>query len=162
MTRHGYSGSQILLHWTVAALILFNYIYSDGMGEAFDTVVRGEAGEPLELIPGIHVWVGVAVLVLVVARLILRHFSGAPEAAGSGTMQLVATWGHRALYLLAFLAPLFGAITWFGGIEGTGEAHEVLANLLMLVAGGHAAVALWHHFVLGDGLLLRMFRPRAK
>ena len=32
--RIGYSGAQIALHWTIAVLILFNYIYSDGMGRA--------------------------------------------------------------------------------------------------------------------------------
>lgn len=162
MKRSGYSGIQILLHWATAALVLFNYLYSDGMGDALDARFGGGAGERLELNPDIHVWVGVVVLALVILRLLVRSAAGAPEAAGEGLMRIAATWGHRALYLLAVLAPLSGAAVWFAGVEEAGDAHEVLTNLLMLAAGGHAAIALWHHFMLRDGLLTRMFRPGAE
>ena len=39
--RIGYSGAQIALHWTIAVLILFNYIYSDGMGRALHARLDG-------------------------------------------------------------------------------------------------------------------------
>lgn len=159
MKSPGYSANQILLHWAVALLVLFNYFYSDGMGDALDAMLDGGAAEKPDLNPAIHVWVGGTVLVLVILRLILRYVTGAPGAAGAGMMQVVATWGHRGLYLLAFLAPLAGAVAWFGGVEDAGDLHQILANLLILAAGGHAAIALWHHFMLRDGLLSRMFRP---
>ncbi|MFV0303541.1 MAG: cytochrome b [Paracoccus sp. (in: a-proteobacteria)] len=161
MKPNGYSGFQIALHWAIALLVLFNYIYSDGMGDALDAVLEGRTGEAPDLNPAIHVWVGVAVLALVVLRLVARLSRGAPEAGGSGALQVAASWGHRALYLLLFLVPLAGAITWFGKVETTGDIHALLANLLMIAAGGHAAMALWHQFVVRDGLLMRMFRPGA-
>jgi cytochrome b561 len=45
--------------------------------------------------------------------------------------------------------PIPGGRLW-------GEAHEVLANLLLVAIGLHVAAALWHHFVLRDGALARM------
>lgn len=159
MKHSGYSGFQILLHWMIGLLVLFNFVYSDDMGDALEAMLEGKAHEALDINPAIHVWVGVAVLVLVVIRLAVRRLRGAPEAAGQGRMQVAAKWGHRALYLLMFLVPLLGGIAWFGGTEATAEPHAVLANLLMLLAGGHAVMALWHHFVLRDGLLMRMFKP---
>ena len=40
-------------------------------------------------------------------------------------------------------------------------AHGAISTLLMLAILGHAAAALWHQFVRGDGLMGRMwFGPR--
>ena len=52
-----------------------------------------------------------------------------------------------------------GMITWFGRVDAAGDIHGVLANALMIVAGGHAAMAIYHQFVMRDGLLDRMTRP---
>lgn len=157
--RTGYSAVQIALHWAVAVLILFNYIYSDGMGGALDVRLGKEAAEHLDITPSIHVWVGVAVLVLCLLRIVLRLGLGAPEPGGTGMMQTIAVWGHKLLYVLMILAPLAGAFTWFGGVESIGDVHAVLANALMIVAGGHAAAAIYHQFILRDRLMQRMRRP---
>lgn len=157
--RNGYGGAQILLHWIIAALILFNYIYSDGMGQAFDARLKGASAASLDINPAIHVWVGVAVLVLCALRLIVRTVRGAPEPGGTGMVQMAARWGHRLLYLLMFLVPLAGGITWFGRVEALGDLHALLANALLIVAGGHALMAIYHQFVIRDGLLTRMTRP---
>ena len=157
--RIGYSGTQIALHWAIAVLILFNYIYSEGMGDALDARLEGIPAGNLEINPQIHVWVGVTVLVLSLIRLALRQTRGVPEAGGTGMMQLAATWGHRLLYALMILVPVMGGLTWFGRIEATGDIHALLANALMIVAGGHALMAIYHQFVVRDGLLNRMTRP---
>ncbi|TPE50195.1 cytochrome b [Amaricoccus solimangrovi] len=158
--REGYSGAQIALHWSIAGLILFNYLYSDGMGRAFDASLEGGSPVNPEINPSIHVWVGVAVLVLVLLRFLVRARSGVPAAAGAGAMRHAAHWGHRLLYALMVLVPALGAVTWFGGIEATADLHSLLANALMIVAGGHAAIALFHHFVLRDRVIVRMLRAR--
>lgn len=155
----GYSGAQIALHWVIAVLILFNYIYSEGMGEALDVRLGEEATKTLELNPAVHVLVGVAVLVLSLLRLVIRMGQGAPEPGGSGMMQTAAAWGHRLLYALMILVPATGGITWFGMVGATGDMHGVLANALMIVAGGHALMAIYHQYVIRDGLLVRMTRP---
>ncbi len=157
--RIGYSGAQIALHWTIAVLILFNYIYSDGMGRALHARLDGTPATDLGINPSVHVWVGVAVLVLSLIRLGLRLGRGVPEPGGEGLVQVAAEWGHRLLYLLMILVPVAGMITWFGRVDAAGDIHGVLANALMIVAGGHAAMAIYHQFVMRDGLLDRMTRP---
>ena len=57
------------------------------------------------------------------------------------------------------LVPVGGMITWFGRVDAAGDIHGVLANALMIVAGGHAAMAIYHQFVMREGLLDRMTRP---
>lgn len=154
----GYSRLQIALHWAIAVLIVLNYIISDDMGEIFDGALEGHAVTGLT--PVFHVWAGTAVLVLVLVRLVTRMVSGAPAPANDTFLEKVAVWGHRALYALMLAVPALGAITWFGGIEATADLHVLVVNVLMLAALGHAAMSLFHHFVLKDGLLHRMVRVR--
>lgn len=156
----GYSKAQIGLHWLTAALIGFNYLYSEGMGDALDARLEGGPAPTLGIVPNIHVWVGVAVIALVLLRLVLRMVQGHPPAAGSGLTALAATWGHRVLYLVLLLVPALGAVTWFGGLDATGEPHAFMANVILVLAGLHALVAFFHQFVLKDGSLTRMLRAR--
>jgi cytochrome b561 len=87
----------------------------------------------------------------------------------------LAHWGLYALLLA--LVPLGFAIRWsgnhplsfFGLIDipaafrlarpnarSARELHELAANILMALAGLHAAAALFHQYVLRDGVLARM------
>ncbi len=157
--RKGYSSAQIALHWIVAALVVFNYFYSDGMGRAL-AVKMGLTDKPLTINPRIHVLVGVSVLVLVAIRLALRASRGVPEAPGEGLARTAAIWGHRLLYVLLVAVPVLGGLTWFGEISALGDAHEIAANILLIVVAGHAAMALVHHYVHKDGVLARMLRAQ--
>jgi cytochrome b561 len=85
---------------------------------------------------------------------------------------------HLALIGLTIGVPLNGlldrwargrAVTVFGGVPLTapfpvpggriwGEAHEVLANLMLAPIAAHVLAALWHQFVLRDRAILRMVR----
>jgi cytochrome b561 len=153
-----YSRLQIGLHWLIAALVAVNYFVSDGMEDAFDGMMEGT---PVSgLVPVVHVWVGVTVLALVLLRLVVRLLHGAPEALGTSAADKAAVWGHRVLYLLMLAVPAFGAVTWFGGVEATADLHVITMNVLMILALGHAAMAIFHQYVLRDGLLVRMMRAR--
>lgn len=154
----GYSRLQIGLHWMVAGLITANYFVSEGMEDAFDGMMEGAT--VTGLVPKEHVWVGTAVLVLVLLRLVVRMLQGAPRALGVTMTDRAAVWGHRALYLLMLAVPALGAITWFGGIDATADAHVLAVNVLLVLVLGHAAMAIFHQYVLRDGLLLRMLRAR--
>ncbi len=157
--NQGYSRLQIGLHWLIAVLILVNYVVSDGMGRAFDATLEGRSAAGWT--PFVHVWVGVAVLVLVVMRLIVRSLAGAPpHASGHGWLDRAGLWGQWALYALMLIVPALGAITWFGGVRSTADLHVIAMNAMMLLALGHAAMAMLHQFVLKDGLLVRMVRAR--
>lgn len=153
-TTTGYSGIQIALHWLIAVLIATAWFTGEGAEEAMEAV---EEGGVAGIVP--HVAIGLAILALVVVRVLVRLRRGAPAAPGlPDSMSVVAAeWGHRLLYLLMIAVPLGGVCTWFLGLD-VGELHGLAANVLMIVALGHAAMALFHQYVLKDGLLRRMMR----
>lgn len=156
--KTSYSRGQILLHWLIAALIVSNWFISEGIEDAFDGSMEGTPATGF--VPNWHVYAGLAVMGLVLLRLVLRWQHGAPAPAGAGTLSdKVARLVHAALYVLMFTVPALGAITWFGGIDATADLHVLAMNAMMLLALGHAAVAIFHHFVLKDGLLTRITRP---
>jgi cytochrome b561 len=152
--RTGYSGLQIGLHWLIAILILSAWWTGDGARMALDAFEKGTA-------PGFvpHVALGLAILALVVVRVIVRVTRGAPEAPGvPGSWQvLAAVWGHRVIYLLMIVVPLGGISAWFFGLE-TGDIHGLFANVLMVIVLGHTVIALYHQYIVKDGLLRRMMR----
>jgi cytochrome b561 len=155
-TTTGYSAVQIALHWLIALGIVFNYFVSEGMGRALH---QSLAGEPVTVaLAPLHVWIGVAVFVLAVIRIALRLMRGGPPAP-AGVMGKLAQAGHGLLYLLILLMPAAGMVAWFGGQEVAGGPHQLMANLLLILAAGHALVALVHQVVLKDGTLRRMVRP---
>lgn len=70
---------------------------------------------------------------------------------------MASDWGHRLIYLLMIAVPLGGVATFFLGLD-LGDIHALAANVLMVVALGHAALALYHQYVVKDGLLRRMMK----
>jgi cytochrome b561 len=153
-TTTGYSGLQIGLHWLIAILIVVAWFTGEGAGEAMEVVEDGgQAGFVL------HVAIGIAILASVLLRVVVRLGRGAPAAVGEpGSLSVMAAdWGHRLIYLLMIAVPLGGISTFFLGFD-VGEIHALAANVLMLVVLGHALMALYHQYILKDGLLRRMMR----
>lgn len=153
-TTTGYSGIQIALHWLIAVLIVTAWFTGEGAEEAMEAI---EGGGTVGFVP--HVAVGIAILALVVVRIMVRLGRGAPAAPGApGSLSaLAADWGHRLIYLLMLAVPLGGISVFFLGLD-VGEIHGLAANVLMLVVLGHALMALYHQYVLKDGLLRRMMK----
>jgi cytochrome b561 len=153
-TTTGYSGIQIALHWLIAVLILVAWLSGEGAEEAMEAV---EEGGVTGFVP--HVAFGLSILTLVVVRILVRLSRGAPAAPGTpGSLSvLAADWGHRLIYLLMIAVPLGGASVFFLGLD-VGEIHGLAANILMLVVLGHALMALYHQYILKDGLLRRMMK----
>ena len=152
----GYSGLQISLHWLVAAGVIFNYIVSDGMGKALHQRLEGQ--DVTVGIANLHVWVGMAVLVLALTRIVVKLTRGGPPNE-PGLQGKAAAAVHGLLYLLMLAVPAAGMAAWFGGAEGAGDPHGFLANVLIALAGLHALAGLYHHYIVKDGILMRMFRP---
>ena len=150
----GYSGVQIALHWLIAILILIAWFSGEGAEEAMEAV---EEGGVIGFVP--HVAFGLSILALVVVRILVRLSRGAPAAPGEpGSLAVkAADWGHRLIYLLMIAVPLGGISVFFLGLD-VGEVHGLAANVLMLVVLGHALLALYHQYVLKDGLLRRMMK----
>lgn len=155
--RNGYSGLQIGLHWAIALLIGVNYLVSEGMEETFDGMMEGKAVTGWT--PTIHVYVGVAVLVLVAIRILVRVTRGAPGPVQGGTLfDKLGEVSHWVLYALMLAVPALGAISWYLKIDQTAGLHVLVMNGMMILIGVHAVAALFHQFVLKDHLLLRMMK----
>lgn len=154
-TTDSYSAAQKRLHWAAAILILVQFVVHDPIKAAFDAVERGGAPDTTALV-ALHIVGGLLVLAVALWRIALRRRRGAPAAPGGPLIRRAAAAGHWALYALMVLTPASGAAAWFGRSEAAAEAHEVLRALLLALIAGHIAAALWHHFALKDGLLLRM------
>lgn len=152
-----YSRLQIALHWIVAILIIGAFFTHEGMGQVLRQ--RIELGQTGFEGATLHTILGGLAFAFILIRIIVRLKQGAPAAHGSDLVVAAATWGHRLLYLLMILAPALGAATWYGHLSGLGDIHEIVGKALMIVALGHAAAALFHHFMEKDGTLLRMLRP---
>jgi cytochrome b561 len=168
------------LHWIVAAMVLGLFahgLWMEDLGRdqrLFQTWLHGA--------------VGISLLVTAVAGFLWWLGNVVPgEPAGTPEWQRRATrLAHWMLYALILGVTISGwalngtmrepvAIELFGFIgvpqligPGSGahelfeEAHEVLANVLIALVAVHVAAALYHHFVLRDGVLRRMLgsRPR--
>jgi cytochrome b561 len=157
----------IVIHWVTAALILAAWLTAEGGRE-----VRADP-------PLIHFTLGLSVLVLLIPRLLARWVGGAPriEAAQGPLMQFAARAGHAVLYLFLVGLPLSGwyaasrmgvTVSFFGielpgiaaPVEGApgliAELHETGGTVILILAGLHALIALWHQFVRHDGTLARM------
>jgi cytochrome b561 len=147
----GYSRAQIILHWLIAALILFQLLVHDGIEEAWRASHMGgaEAGNPLP-----HIVVGSAVLILAAVRLVIRLRHGAPPAPAGQPAAL------GLLYVLLFLIPISGLVAWFGGVQGAALVHGgPLRLLLIALVLVHIVGALVQQFLLRSDVLMRMFRP---
>ncbi len=154
----GYSRAQIALHWGILLLLGVSYVSSDKMKAAWGAIHEGR--DAFGTTAAAHVWVGVAVLVLALVRVAIRLTRGAPDlpAGGHPVANLIAKLTHLGLYALLVLLPVSGLIAWFGGVDAASEVHEVAFNLGIALVILHVVGALYHQFVLKDGLMDRMKR----
>lgn len=157
----GYSRLQIILHWVVGVLIVFNLIFSDGMSALWRAVETG-GNTDMTVTALLHILVGGLVLALVVLRLGVRLVRGAPEVpTSSPLLEKAGKIGHWAIYALMIGLPVTGLAAYFGGVAFLAEIHGgPLKALLWVLIAGHVVMALYHQFVLKDGLLDRMRTPR--
>ncbi|MBV7408028.1 cytochrome b [Maritimibacter sp. DP1N21-5] len=158
----GYSRLQIALHWVIFLLIAVQFLFHDGMEEAWEAVTRGTYAGP-SAGAMLHVVVGLSVLVLVVLRLGVKLKRGSPALPEEepAVLRAVAHGTHWALYALMILVPLSGAVAWFTVNENAGDGHEVMKSVLFILVALHFAGALFQRFVLKSDVMTRMVRPGA-
>jgi cytochrome b561 len=169
ITRH--DPLTLTLHWLIALLIVAAYATSE--------VAQGRGGTGTNL----HGSLGLAVFGLSLVRILWRGFAPHPAPVPMGAlMARIAHFAHVALYVAMVAAPALGlAALWARGTELSflgfvplpspmaGDralsrtlkgAHELASNALVALALLHAAAAIFHQYVLRDGLLERMFPRR--
>ena len=98
-----YHGAAIVLHWTLAALLVFQF----ALGLRLDTVATGGAKYTAYQF---HKSIGITILLLSLARLTLRLTLRRPIEVGEGVQKLAARLTHWAFYAVMVLAPLTGWI----------------------------------------------------
>lgn len=105
-----YHPALVALHWAIALLILITaYLALGGGGEG-----RRQAGLTIAGLPaiGIHMILGLAVLVLLIARLVIRWRTPRPQwaSAGSSLLDKIGVLTHWGLYFLTFAITITGLI----------------------------------------------------
>jgi len=166
-----YNTTMVVLHWVLAIFIL---------GAIFIGAVvldEMESDHPQKiLLLKTHIIVGAGILLFTLLRLIVRFRTPqpAPLEGNNKWMDKFSASVHYLLYLLTILTVLSGLtlaasadlptvlLNHIGQLPKdyedflAHEAHDVFANLLLLTILLHAAAALYHQFILKDGLLSRM------
>jgi cytochrome b561 len=160
-----WSAAQRLLHWATAVLVIGGFVV------AFVMVALPLRELLLKFtLYQVHKSIGLVVLLSVLARLLLRaaHGRPAPETVPRWQAQAAAV-GHGVLYLLLLAVPALGYCvastaplripTRFLGLIALPDAfgpdpalfavlrplHRALAIALVVLAAGHAAMAVYHH-----------------
>ncbi|WP_320197957.1 cytochrome b [Agrobacterium sp. rho-13.3] len=155
-----FSLPQRILHWLTAALVIFNLLLPDGMTEWHRSIRRtGSATAEQIASANIHAYVGIAILVLVVLRLVLRFRQGVPASPPQepAIFRLAAKAAHVALYALLIGMPLTGMAAYYLGFSGAGSFHaDVLKVILWILIAGHVLGALVHQFYWKTNVLRRM------
>lgn len=170
----GYGAIPQVAHWLTVILVAVAWT----LGIFGDDLPKGTQRDAGLFV---HIFAGLAVLILLVARLTWNVFNPPPTAApttlGIGSVRLGRA-AHYLLYALLIAVPVAGIVLQFARGEpipifglseiaspwvkdrafsgSVKEVHEVLAHILVIVAGFHAAAALFHHWVLRDRTLARM------
>ena len=163
MSVASYSKTQIGLHWSIAALILIQFLAHDGMEHVWRAFRRGEEASPGDVpLAYMHVVIGLAVLVLAAWRVWLRVTCGVPPVSGMehAALKLLAKATHFVIYALIFIVPLSGAAAWFLGVSGASLVHVLGKNILLYVVLLHTAGALVQHFFFKTDVLRRMLAFR--
>lgn len=166
-----YNAVAIALHWSVAASIILAFV----LGLTIDDFPKDMKSAAINA----HALIGLAVLLLSVARLYWRFVNPPPPLPLSvGPLTRMASGAaHIGLYFLIIAIPLigiptllyrgrglnFGLFAFPSPFERTPaifrpltDVHEVASYALIGLAAAHILAALYHHYVRRDDVLLRM------
>lgn len=165
-------------HWATALAVLGAYLIEPHINRLLRQGIDPGTSNSVVW----HESLGIAVLVLTVLRLIWLALRALPPQLGlSPRMHRAARITQGLLWVLVIITPLAALLalahkqaplTLLGGLRWQelpwigssalaqmldwGDIHEALGNALLLIAGAHAAAALFHHFVLKDQVLASM------
>jgi cytochrome b561 len=163
----------IVLHWLVVAFVIGLYASAIIWGE----LPRGVPAR--KLLQALHISFGLVFIVVLALRVYWRLFRRRDLPGVGGAMQrLAAAFVQHALYLMLIVQAVLGVCWRIGQQESLaffwlfefpepkifdkattqllGAAHEYLGHAIVIVAVLHALAALYHQFVLKDGVMNRM------
>ena len=165
-----YDGVSILLHWMTAALVVLLW----ALGQTIDWFPKGA---PKIDARSTHFLLGVTLGIVLLVRVAWRASAGRSlPLADKGWLGAAAKTVHYGLYALVAATVVLGIFNaWQRGdivfnvftipklIPGDlalkrtlEDLHGDFADVVLIVAGLHAAAALVHHYLLRDSVLRRM------
>lgn len=171
----------VILHWLMAVLVLTTF----GIGL---WSLANHPNTDAKLVPlGVHMAIGITILVIVVLRYMLRLLVFQPARRAQPAAFSVAKkkpilldrltpYVHLLLYFLTALMALLGiaialpadlfSIVWGGSgaplpkdfyVYPARAWHGALSLVLMVLVGQHVLVAIYHQFLRGENYLGRMW-----
>ena len=174
-----YSPVLVSLHWIIAILIFSTFLLA---GED-----EGGGGATIAGIPtiGVHMLLGITILVLLIIRFIVRWRTQHPDwaTAGNRFLDKIGEITHWALYLFTFGMTITGISLAMRGNRfartfglasaapsgqfrprgfSIGMFHGATWFFLSLLILLHIGAALYHQFILKDNLLGRMWYGNQK
>jgi len=165
-----YDGFSIFLHWITAGLVVILWT----LGQTIDWFPKGA---PKIDARSVHITLGATLGIVLLIRMAWRASAGRSlPLSDSGWLGVAARVVHYGLYALVAATVVLGIFnTWQRGdvlfnvytlpklvpgdlaLKRTLESlHGDFADVVLIVAGLHAAAALVHHYVLRDSVLRRM------
>src|SRR3954470_18181870 len=171
-----YDSTSIALHWITVALVLLNFASAELWG-LFARPTR-------HLMIVSHMSLGILLSIVVVVRIVWRLLPGHQvDPVSRGWDDRLAKGVQYLLYLLLLAQSVLGyivrwsegeAMSFFGLLipppfapmtraehHTLMERHDQIGWVIIILAAGHAAAALYHHYVLRDRVLVRML-PRGR
>lgn len=167
------------LHWATALVVAVAFVLGpEGFGRLMHQGVDPASHSDIVW----HESLGVLVFSLTLLRLLWVAFRpAAPKFHTGGTWAWLSKLVHGALWTLLLALPATALLalgseghplTLLGGVRvdqmplvahsalaelaDWGDVHGLLGNVLVWLAGLHAAAAIYHHVALKDGVLLSM------
>jgi len=168
-----YDAVTIGLHWLTVLLVLALFL----LAKVWEALPHGT---PLRHgLQGLHISLGILLSAIIAARIVWRaRFGRSLSAVRSSLPYWAARSVHHVLYALISGQVVFGylfrwaqgeAFNFFGLFaipalfspdrsfaRVAGEIHELAGWAIIILACGHGAAALFHHYVLRDDTLRRM------
>lgn len=172
MTPQRYSLGSIVLHWLIAAALVFQIVFAESL--------EGPRGPDLFARFQLHKSIGITILLLSIVRLGWRFIAPRPAPVpGPPWAKFLSSAVHFGFYGFMIAAPvtgwiivstskikvdtlLFGSVpwphlpvpSWMG--EPAEFLHELMPNIAIALFALHVAGALRHQYLLGTPILARM------
>jgi cytochrome b561 len=173
--RVRYDGFAMTLHWATVLLVVLQFVLAELWGFAARPTRQGMIVA--------HMSFGILLTLVLIVRTGWRLTPGhRVQDATTGLVRLAARAVHYLLYALLAAQAVLGfvlrwsgneAMSFFGLLipppfapfskpahELIGDAHNWIGWAIVILAAGHAAAALFHHYVLRDDVLWRMLPER--
>ena len=166
-----YDSVAIALHWATAVLVVVQMTLAKTWG------LWGRPAHHFMVVT--HMSLGMILAAVIVARLLWRLIPGHQVPPSEvGWLRIASKGVHYLLYALLAAEAVLGfllrwsegeSMSFFGVLipppfsewsraahHQVGEIHEWTGWTIIAIAAGHAAAALYHHYVLRDRVLKRM------